>query len=230
VHHRAAGGERQRLVLVVGDHDEGDAEPVLQVGEFKAQLLAQLGIERRERLVEEEDTRPLGDCAGERHALALPAGKLIRHPGLKAVELHLRQGLVHAGTALGGRQAVHAQPIFDVAPDAHVREDRIALEDHVDRPPVRRLAGHVLPVDQDLPARGRLEPGQHAQERGLAAARGAEEREELALLDREAHVVNGQHVAEPLGDVADLDDGAHGPLRPEAALRHGAPAGEAQRR
>ena len=34
------------------------------------------------------------------------------------------------------------------------------------------------------PSVGDLEPGQHAQQRGLAAARGPEQGEELSLLDR----------------------------------------------
>ena len=42
---------------------------------------------------------------------------------------------------------------------------------------------HVLAADQDL-ARGRdLEAGDHAQRRGLAAARGAEQRHQRARLD-----------------------------------------------
>jgi hypothetical protein len=59
---------------------------------------------------------------------------------------------------------------------------------------------HVLSGDQHR-ARGRLlEPGDHAQRGGLAAAAGAEQGEELALCDVEIEVVNGDQVAERLGD------------------------------
>ena len=46
------------------------------------------------------------------------------------------------------------------------------------------------------PAVGRLEAGQHAQERGLAAAGRAQQREELALVDVEADIVDRVDVAD----------------------------------
>ena len=61
-------------------------------------------------------------------------------------------------------------------------------------------------VEQDA-ARGRpLEAGEHPQQRGLAAARRPEQREELALVDVERQVVDGGEVAEPLGDVLEAHD------------------------
>ena len=47
-------GNRQRLVLVVGHHDEGDADLLLELGQLEAHGLAQFGVERRERLVEQQ--------------------------------------------------------------------------------------------------------------------------------------------------------------------------------
>src|SRR6185436_5862849 len=49
-------------------------------------------------------------------------------------------------------------------------------------------------------------PDHDAEQRRLAAARGAEDHEGLALLDREADVVQGDLLAEGLPDVADLDE------------------------
>ena len=63
-----------------------------------------------------------------------------------------------------------------------------------------------LPSSQ-IDALGRLlEAGEHAEQRGLAAAGGAEQRVELALVDGERLVVDGDEVAEPLGDAAELDE------------------------
>ena len=73
-----AVGHGHGLFLVVGDDDEGEAELLLQVHQFELGLLAQLLVERAERLVEQQHLRPLGDRAGERHALALAAGELVR--------------------------------------------------------------------------------------------------------------------------------------------------------
>ena len=89
----------------------------------------------------------------------------------------------------------------------HVREERVGLEHHVGRPPVGRHAGEVLPVEQHLAGGRLLEAGDHPHQRGLAAARGAEEGEELALVDDEREVVDGDEIAEALGDVAELDEG-----------------------
>src|SRR3546814_16235525 len=63
-----------------------------------------------------------------------------------------------------------------------------------------------LALQQDGALAGRLEAGQHAQQRGLAAARGAEQREELALEDVEGDVVDGDEVAETLGDADDRSE------------------------
>ena len=57
---------------------------------------------------------------------------------------------------------------------------------------VGRNVGHVLAVDQDVALGRHFEAGQHAQQRGLAAAGGPEQREELAGLDVEADIVDGR--------------------------------------
>ncbi len=50
-----------------------------------------------------------------------------------------------------------------------------------------------------------LEAGEHPQQRRLAAAGAAEDREQLALQDVERNVVDGGDAVEALGDLADLD-------------------------
>ncbi len=54
VHHRDPVRQRQRLGLVVRHVDERDADFLLQVDELDLHLLAQLGVERGERLVEQQ--------------------------------------------------------------------------------------------------------------------------------------------------------------------------------
>ena len=50
----------------------------LDLDQLELGLLAQLLVERAERLVEQQQLRPLGQRAGERDALALAAGQLVR--------------------------------------------------------------------------------------------------------------------------------------------------------
>ena len=60
----------------------------------------------------------------------------------------------------------------------------------------------ALAGDDDV-ARGRaLEAGDHAQRRRLAAARRAEQADDLARRDRQIDVVDGDEGAELLGDLA----------------------------
>ena len=102
VEHGDAVGHRQGLALVVGDEDEGEAERALQALQLALHLLAQLEVERAERLVEEEHLGPDDEGAGERDALALAAGELGRPARLHAGELDQREGLA--------RRAVPARP------------------------------------------------------------------------------------------------------------------------
>ena len=63
----------RRFVLVVGDHDEGDADFALKLRQLEAHGLAQFGIEGGERLVEKEHLRLFDERTRERNALALAA-------------------------------------------------------------------------------------------------------------------------------------------------------------
>ena len=63
---------------------DGDVQLVVQAAQPAAQLLAHLGVERAERLVEQQHARLDGQRAGERDALALAAGELARDSGRRA--------------------------------------------------------------------------------------------------------------------------------------------------
>src|SRR3546814_8308779 len=78
IHHHDAIGHRQRFLLVVGYHDGGNAELALQFLDLVAQVDAHLGVESRERLVEQPEPRRGGAGAGDRDALLLAARELRR--------------------------------------------------------------------------------------------------------------------------------------------------------
>ena len=87
VEHGDAVRHRQRLALVVRDVDHRDAEPLVQADELVLHALAQLLVERAERLVEQDQLRLEHERAGERHALLLSAGELRRPARAEAAEL-----------------------------------------------------------------------------------------------------------------------------------------------
>jgi hypothetical protein len=94
-----------------------------------------------------------------------------------------------------------AQAEGDVLEDVHVGEERVLLEDHVDVAPERRDADHVTAVEEDLAGGRLLEAGDHPQGGRLAAARGAQQREELALGDPQVDALDRPDVVAAGGEL-----------------------------
>src|SRR5579875_601755 len=103
------------------------------------------------------------------------------------------------------RPACLAQAEGDVLPHVEVREQRVALEHRVDRPPVGPDSRDVPTADVDRSLGRLLEAGDHPQRRRLAAARRADDREELAPVDLEVEGSDRLQVPEPLGDGGKAD-------------------------
>src|SRR3546814_17476557 len=72
----------------------------LQALQLDLHLLAQLEVERRERLVEQQHLGLAGERARQRHALLLSAGELSRPAVGVALQLHQRQHPLDARGAL----------------------------------------------------------------------------------------------------------------------------------
>ncbi|MNT02284.1 hypothetical protein D3C72_1367750 [compost metagenome] len=185
VHQEDPIRQGERLLLIVGHEDGGEFKALLDLADLLAQAAADAGIQRRERLVQQQDPRPYHQSAGQRHPLALTAGELPRIAALEAGQLHQRQRLLHAGRQLTPRLGLHLEAEGDVVPHRHVGEERIALEHHADAPLLGRLPGDVLTGHPHLTAIHRSEPGQRPQQGGLAAAGGAEQGHQLPLADAE---------------------------------------------
>ena len=99
------------------------------------------------------------------------------------------------------------------SPHAHVREQANLLDDvanaaaelhRVDRRDVPALHEHLTAIDI-------VQAVDELDQRGLAAARGAEHAHELPLVDRQAHVVERRvrHAREALGHVLEFDRCGH---------------------
>ena len=202
-----AVAHRQRLVLVVGDVDEGDADLALDRLQLQLHLLAQLQVEGAERLVEQQHLGPVDDRPRQRHPLALATGELARPaPGVVGQPHHL-QRLVAASGPLGPVHPGHPQPVGDVVADGHVREQGVVLEDGVDRTVIRRHAADLLAGEFERAAAGVLEAGDHPQRRRLARAGRPEEGEELAAPHLEVDSRNRDHLAVVLGEASQTDVG-----------------------
>jgi hypothetical protein len=144
--------------------------------------------------------------------LLLTAGELARIAVGESRELHQLQHLGDAPRDLLARPFADFQPERHVARNRQMRKQRIALEHQCGVAPVRWQRFDRLAVDADRARVGILEARQKVQRRGLAAARGTQQRHELARPDGEREVLDCNRPAKPLGDMLELDGGQ--PLAP----------------
>src|SRR5829696_5522668 len=200
VHEDDLLGHLHGLLLVVRDEQGRNVDLVVELLEPRPQLLAHARVEGAEGLVEEKDLGLHGQRTSERHALALPARELVGIAMPEGTEVDEPQQLVDAGRDLALRSLPDLHSEGDVVAHGHVLERGVVLEDEADLP---RAGWHdrlVLPLDEDPPLVGQLEPGDRAQQGRLAGAARSEQRGQRALSDLEVHVAESREVAEPLRD------------------------------
>src|SRR5437588_4127320 len=185
VHDHKNIGQRHRLELVMGDVDRGRTEAALQLADFDPHRDPQLGVEVRQRLVEQKHLWLSYDRAAHRHALALAAGQLPRLAVEHRLEFENARGFLYAGVDLRFLHAAVAQAVGHVVVDRHVRIERVVLENHRDVAVGRLDLIDDTPADLDLAAGDGLEPRDHAQQGRLAAAGRAQPHAELAVADVE---------------------------------------------
>ena len=131
-------GDLERLLLVVRDEQGGHVHLVVQAAQPVAQLLADLRVERAERLVEQQHLGLHGERAGQCHALALAARELGRQPVGEVLEVHELEQLGDAVAHLRLGALADLEPERDVARRRQVRERRVVLEHEADGPALRR--------------------------------------------------------------------------------------------
>ena len=180
--HTDAMREGRGVLEVVGDENRGQSEGVEELPQLGANAGPRVGVERRERLVEEQHRGIAPEGAGERDALALAARELAHASAgemadPEAIEERLRRqppGARRSGRSRGRRGAGRAR-----TPGTGSRPGGA--------PGRRRCGGSVSsntssPIATSPTARSE-QTGDHAQNRRLACARGADERQRLAELD-----------------------------------------------
>ena len=178
---------------VVGDDDERAPKLVAQAADQLQDLRLDRDVERRRRLVGDDERRLARDRHRDHHALALAAGELVGEalavasvaPGRQPHRAELD------GLLLRARHLGSCWPIVIVGFERRRRvlEDRAEVAAAEVPALLGRLAEHVDAEDAPLARdRGRIAPlGQEAEERhrrrGLAGARLADQGEDLAAVD-----------------------------------------------
>src|SRR5436305_14575103 len=117
----------------MGDEDRGQAEVVVDLAQRVAKLAADLGVERSEGLVEQQDARVAGERTGKRDALALSTRELAGIAAAKAPQLDELEQLVDPLADRLARRARrtlhHLEAEGDILGDGHVAEQGVMLED-----------------------------------------------------------------------------------------------------
>ena len=189
----------------MGDVDHGVGQPLVQPLDLDAQLGAQFGVEVGQRLVEQEDVDVAHQRTTDRHTLALPAGQLRGLAIQQRLDLQDLGGARHAFLDLRLRHARRLQAERQIAPDRHLRIERVGLEHHADAAILRLLPGDVLALDDDA-AGGNVEQACNTVEQGrLAAAGRAQQDEEFAVADVEIERLQHGNRPEAERQVSDGD-------------------------
>ncbi len=196
------------------DHDDGDAEVVPDVLDPERDLFRLFGVEPRGRFVEQQQLRLRAERAGKLHHLARPIRQA--RDALVAIvgEIEEVDHLLH-GLAMGEFRLAHARreehlrdevgPRPAMPADQQVFQHRRVLEqldvlerarDAEARHAVRGRARDVLPLEHDAAARRLVDAADQVEDRALAGAVRTDDGEDLALLDRERHAVDGLDAAE----------------------------------
>ncbi len=174
-----------------------------------------LGIQGRGRFVEQHQGRLHGERPGDRHPLLLAARQEIGEGVGLVAQVHALEQPARDLPRLGGALAEDFPgPERDVLQRREMRKQVERLEHHADVTPQvaqgRTPPRHLGALEADAAAIGRLQPIDAAQQRALARAAGAANRDDVAGRDRQAHVLQHLQGAEALVEVRDLERHAHG--------------------
>ena len=210
-HQDDAVGKGQRLAEIVGHEQHGLARVLPEIEQHRMHVELGVGIERAERLVHQQDFRLRDQGTHQRHALPHAARQRRRIEAAKAVEAGLVDRFLDPRAAFGSRDARELQRVADIALDRAPRKQRVLLE-HVADMGDRPAGNHGFAVDADVAAVGRDQGRHHVEDGALAAARGAEQGDELAVIDPERGIVDRHHLAalgeEALAETGDFDAAA----------------------
>ena len=181
-------GHGHGLHLIVGHIDHRGIQLLMQTGEFDAHLYPQRGVEVRQRLIEQEHLRVAHDSAADGYPLPLAARERLGGALEERLEVQDLRSLPYLLVALLLRHLGEPQGEAHVVGHGHMRVQRIALEHHRAAALVRGHFVGQLAVDAQLAAADFFQPGDHAQQRRLAASRRTDEDGELAVFHAQIDV------------------------------------------
>jgi hypothetical protein len=137
----------------VGDEHDGLAVTLPDLEQFVLQALARQRVERAERLIHQQDLRPIGERAGERDALFHAPRQLLGIEAFERFQMHEFEQLARTRLRLALRQSLLQGTVHDVAEYGLPRKQGKFLEH---RPAVRTRTRNRRAADSNAAA-GRLD-------------------------------------------------------------------------
>ena len=190
--HDARGIGLRQLRVVRHHHHQPVARHLL---EQLHHLHARLAVERAGRLVGQEHVGVVYEGARNRHALHLPAGKLVRPLVQVLAQAHLLERGHRALAPLRAGDAGNRERELHIRKDRLVGDQVVALKDEAHRvvavgvpvPVGVALRGNA--VDHEIAAVVAIQPADDVEQRRLAGAAGPQDGHKLAVAEAEVHVV-----------------------------------------
>lgn len=216
IHHHHPVGQASHRSEVVGDQQVAQAALALDPRQQVEHGAADRHVERRGRLVQDEDRRLDRERAGDGDALTLTTAEAA---GVAVHELrgetYLLEEPAHPGPSLGAVQVrVQAERLRHGVASGHpwIQRGQRVLEDHLDfavRLPQRplRKGGQLDVAERDRASGGLGEAGDAACQRRLARAALADDGEGLPRPDGEVDTVERRDTAVCLRQAGDRQDG-----------------------
>ncbi len=220
VHEDDAIGDIAREGHLVGDNDHGHAL-VRQLAHGREHFANELGVQRGGHLIEQHHLGLHGERARNRHTLLLPPGQFRWVGVFLADQPDLPQLGPRPLDRLGARETQHMHGrLDDVGQHREMREQVVLLEHDADLAAervqllLRHAPAHSVgrldeadraSVDQHLAVVERLHEVDALQQRALAGAAGADDRDHLATRNRQRDPLEHLVAAIALPEPADHD-------------------------
>jgi hypothetical protein len=181
MHHRNLIGSRKGFVLIVRYVDSGLAKLSKQDREIAIELVTSGSIERRQRLIEQQQSRPRRKRSSKRDPLSLTSRELLDRTLAEPREPDEFEKLINTIVTRRSVDALHLQSKGDVLGDGSVVEQRMRLEHEANTAPLDRqlIKARVVPFDRSLVRRD--EASYCTQQGRLAATARADEAKHLTL-------------------------------------------------
>ena len=190
----------------MGDIDEGDPHLLLDPLQLVLHVLSQPQIQGAQGFIQQQDLGLVHQGPGDGDALHLAAGELIHLPFLKAGHAHQAEHFSHPPGDLLLLQLFEAETEGDVLVYVQMGKEGVALEDRIDLAFMGRDIINPHTVKQHITGSRLGKATDDPQGRGLAATAGAQQCEELGIIDIEVYVVQNNFTVIRHADVGKANE------------------------